>query len=198
MNATVVVATYGEERWKTLAWQRAIPSALAQGPCIHAHRETLADARNAGLASVETEYVIHLDADDELEPGYVEAMGRSTGDLRAPSVRYVKYGTVRQHGMPKVAGHRHICTPTCLSDGNWLIVGTCARTQLLRDVGGWEDWPVYEDWALWLRCWKAGAVISSCPEAVYRAHVRFDSRNRAPNIVEKNRVHAQIVESVLA
>ena len=194
-SVTVAVATFGADEWRELAFERAVPSAIDQAPVVHAHRDSLHEARNAALNSVETEWVVHLDADDELEPGYIDAMAKGTADLRAPSVRYVKNNRPRTPGMPNVAGHRHPCTGACLIEGNWLVVGTAVRAQLVRDVGGWRDWPVYEDWDLFLRCWKTGATVEAVPEAVYRAYIRYDSRNRAPHITEKNRVHEAIVEA---
>ena len=161
------------------------------------HGTTLAQARNAALAQVTTEYVVHLDADDQIAAGYLEALLAGTADLRAPSVRYVRGARARTAVMPRVAGHHHACTGECLPEGNWLVVGALARADLLRAVGGWEEWPLYEDWALWLRCWKAGATVEAIPAAVYVAEARPGSRNRAPDIAYKNRVHAEIVESVL-
>ena len=78
-----------------------------------------------------------------------------------------------------------------------LVVGTAARAELLRSVGGWRDWPLYEDWDLWLRCYVAGATVETIPEAIYRAHVRPDSRNRAPERAAKEATHARIVADVL-
>lgn len=194
MDVSICVATYGEQSWSELAKTRAIPSADAQGvPVIHRHADTLAIARNACLSKVKTGFVIHLDADDELEPGYVEAMETAEADIRAPAVRYVKpNGIERAPYIPRVAGHHHDCIADCLRDGNWLIVGSAVRTELVRKVGGWKDWPCYEDWDLFQRCWLAGASIQAVPEAVYRAHVRPDSRNRGPAMIEKNRVHHEI------
>lgn len=200
MEVTICVGTYGSGKWADLARERAIPSAeVERVPVIHAHAESLAEARNAALWEVQTEWVIHLDADDELERGYVEAMSKGTADLRAPSVRYRRkhHPKDRLPGMPRVAGHSHDCTPECLGEGNWLVIGTCAKTNLLKDVGGWEEWPIYEDWALWLRCWKAGVSIEAVPEAIYCAYVNFESRNRAADIRFKNKVHYQIVEAIL-
>lgn len=193
MDLTVVVATFGAQEWQELAKTRAVPSAEAQTQVVQVHGATLHDARNQGLALVETEWVVFLDADDELEPGYVEALAQGTADLRAPAVRYVSSTTWRSPRMPRVAGHRHDCTADCLPDGNWLVVGTAVRTDLVCEVGGWRDWACYEDWDLWLRCWQAGATIEAIPDAIYRAHVRPDSRNRAPAMELKNRVHRAIV-----
>jgi glycosyltransferase involved in cell wall biosynthesis len=195
LDATVVIATFGGPEWIDLAQSRAIPSTAGEAPYIHAHGDTLAEARNTGLDAVETEWVIHLDADDELEPGYVDALSDGVADLRAPSVRYVQDGRTAAPRMPRVAGHRHECAADCLAEGNWLVVGTAVPTKLAQQVG-WRDWPVYEDWDFFLRCWRKGATVEPVPEAVYRAHVRPDSRNRSRDIELKNRVHVDIFDSV--
>lgn len=198
MDVTVAIGTFGGPEWVQLAEQRAIPSARSLGlPVVHCHAATLHDARNGAVAQVTTEWVIHLDADDELEAGYVEAMAAGAADIRAPAVRYIDHrGRAANPGVPAVAGHRHSCIAACLTAGNWLIVGSAIRADLVRKVGGWRDWPVYEDWDLWLRCHLAGASIEAIPQAIYRAHVRPNSRNRAPHIREKNRVHHDIIRSV--
>lgn len=198
MDLTVVVATFGDEKWIERARTVAIPSAEALGlPVLHVHGETLAGARNEGLVGVKTEWVVHLDADDELESGYVEAMASGSRDLRAPAVRYVGRTINRAPYVPRVAGHHHPCSADCLSAGNWLVVGSAVRAEMAMVVGGWREWPVYEDWDLWMRCWQAGATVEAIPTAVYRAHVNPHSRNRAPSMEEKNRIHHQIVEANL-
>ena len=197
MDVTVVVATFGSDSWRRLARTRAIPSAQAlRVPVVEAHAGTLHDARNEGLAQVDTEFVCHLDADDELEPGYFDSMESSGADLRVPSVRYVTGG--RRRGpvrMLSVAGHEHGCTGGCLRWGNWLVVGTVARTSIVRMAGGWRDFDWSEDWDLWVRCWQAGASIEPVPGAVYRAHVRANSRNRAPAREAKLAAHRAIAEA---
>lgn len=180
MDVTIAVATFGDDRWPALARQRAIPSAEAFGvPVVHHHADTLHEARNGAIAQVRTEWTVHLDADDEMEPGYLDAMATGSADVRAPSVRYVTGGVIGPARMPRVSGHTHECTAQCLPWGNWLVVGALVRTDLVREVGGWRDFTWSEDWDLWLRCHLAGASIEAVPTAVYRAHVRRDSRNRA-------------------
>lgn len=198
MDVTIGIATYGADEWVRLAQERAVPSAEAQGVrVIHRHAGTLAQARNLVLRDVQTEFVVNLDADDELEPGYVETLAAGQADVRAPSVRYIRGPVRRPPVMPRVAGHRHACTGECLPAGNFIVIGAMVRAQLLRDVGGWWEEPIYEDWSAWLRMWAAGATVESIPAAVYVAHARPDSRNRAPSMEEKNRVHREIVESVM-
>lgn len=195
MDVTIAIPTHGDPWWSELATQRALPSAEAQGvPVVHRHypENSLAEARNRVLNEVTTEFVVYLDADDELEPGFVEHLAGGTADLRAPAVRYVRPGwNIPAARMPKVAGHEHDCTGECLPEGNWLVVGSAVRTELIHSVG-WRDFDLYEDWDAWWRCWQAGASIESIPTAVYRAHVRADSRNRAPDRATRLRVHREI------
>jgi hypothetical protein len=194
VDVTVAVGTFGDQWWQRLALSRAVPSARGLGvPVVHAHAATLHEARNAALAQVETEWVVHLDADDELEAGYVAAMREATADVRVPAVRYVHRGGSATHPtLPKVAGHRHNCTGACLTQGNWLVVGAAARTELVRRVGGWRDFEWSEDWDLWLRCHLAGATIQAVPRAVYRAHVNPRSRNRALSPTRRLAAHRAI------
>lgn len=198
MDVTIAVATFGDHWWMHLARTRAIPSANALGvPVVHAHAHTLHDARNQTLDLIKTEWVIHLDADDELEPGYIDRMARGQADVRAPAVRYVQdrpdaRTTPSLPRVPRVAGHRHRCDANCLPQGNWLVIGSLVRAQLVRDVGGWRDFPWSEDWDLWLRCYLAGATFEAIPAAIYRAHTRPDSRNRAPSPDERLAAHEAI------
>lgn len=199
MDVTVVVATCGADEWVDLAHSRAIPSARALGvPVLHKHLPggTVAQARNELVRLVGSEWVVHLDADDELAPGYVDALAQGAADLRAPAVQYLRPGwDPLKPRMPRVAGHDHRCVGECLRQGNWLVVGAAVRADLVRSVGGWREWPMYEDWDLWLRCWLAGATVEAIPQAVYRAHVREESRNRAPDAAARQAAHTAIYEA---
>lgn len=194
MNVSIVVATFGEEKWKAQAEKRALPSARSFGvPVLYNHRNTLHEARNAGLFQVETDFVCHLDADDELAPDFFEHMATVDGDLRPPSINHVYE---KMTFMPQVVGrkgvHTHVCVADCLEDGNWLVVGTVARTELLKKVGGWKEWDSFEDWDLWMRCWLAGATITPVPDAVYRAYSTAQGRCRNWSQAEVDRICGEI------
>jgi glycosyltransferase involved in cell wall biosynthesis len=196
VDLTVCTGTYGSFEWTKLARTRAWPSVVNEGvPWEYRHRDSLHMARNVALSQVETEWVCFLDADDELEPGYVEAMSRGTADVRGPVVRYMLDGQERNLWQPRVYGHHHDCEAECLEAGNWLVVGSVVRTELLRKVGGWRDFNWSEDWDVWLRCRAAGATFELIPDAIYRAHVRHDSRNRAPDRAAKLAAHRRIAEA---
>lgn len=197
MDMTVcAVATYGDQKWADLAAERAVPSAARLGvPVISVHGESLMEARNEALRITSATYICFLDADDELEDGYFEAIARSDADLRVPAVRYMRNGRDTGARIPRVVNHDHDCTSECLAYGNWMVIGTVAPVALLRKLGGFRDFPWSEDWDLWVRCWKAGATIETVPDAVYRAHVRRTSRNRIPSAAARVRAHNLIAQA---
>jgi glycosyltransferase involved in cell wall biosynthesis len=172
MTVSIIVSTFGDRSiWHPLAC-RAIGSAEKQtvkSQVIYVHGASLQDARNAGAARAEGDWLIFLDADDELDPGYVEAMEAGTGDLRQPATLGVVDG--REDPFPVVIPKKP------LLDGNYMVIGTMCRKDLFGQVGGFDDWPIYEDWDLWIRMWLLGAVPAPCPEAIYRVHVQQEGRN---------------------
>lgn len=200
-TVTIGVATYGDESWRELALERAVPSAIEQAPMLIVHRgdplATLAKARNDVLDQVETEFVIFLDGDDRLAPGYVHAMLQGSADLRSPSLQQRWPGRAPHNiGVPRVWAHEHACTAECLRAGNWLVVGTMARVSMLRKAGGWQEEGWSEDWSLWARTWvRCGATVEAIPEAVYVAYRRHESRNRTSRAAAAY-WHQQIEDSI--
>ena len=98
MKASIIVASYGDERWRRLGDTRAMPSAQNQGAVevvrVHQPGGTVATSRNEGADRSRGDWLIFLDADDELSLGYVEAMEQadriwqSSRVLFAPATAY--------------------------------------------------------------------------------------------------------------
>lgn len=183
MDATVIVPVFGDiDHWTRVA-QPAVRSALDQGwPALVVAGATLADARNRGLGLVSTEWVVMVDADDELEPGFAAAADAVAegADVIVPAVRYVTDMAAAPPRIPRVSGHDHDCQPECLTWGNWVVIGAPARMSTLAfpPAVRFGDWPVYEDWPFWVDAFLAGGRFVRQPAAIYRAHVRAGSRNR--------------------
>jgi len=202
VDVTVVVASYGDPTyWLPLA-DRAAKSVPPGVPVVRVHQDdaTLAQVRNAGLAHVATEWVVFLDADDELTADYFDQIGEA--DVQVTAISYSRDGrTWTQPRIPKVwahdngRGHDGPCEPECLPDGNYVHIGAILRTEKVREIGGFAEWPVYEDYDAFLRLWRAGATFENRPDIVYRAHQDADRthRNKSLPIRERNQVHRDIV-----
>jgi len=176
----IVITSYGEPSWRSLAWERAYPSTIEQGAeqviVHHSTLETIGPARNEAAAQAEEQWLIFLDADDELAPGYVEAMRRALRReagkvLFQPAVLYLRQG--RPPPKPIVIADRN------LRKDNYLVIGTMVNRRQFHQVGGFSDYHHgFEDWSLWVKCWQDGARIVPVPEAVYRAHYNHHSKHR--------------------
>jgi glycosyltransferase involved in cell wall biosynthesis len=181
MNVSIIIATYGEKSWSELAWKRAVPSAEQQ-PCFqvkvgHQPEQTIARVRNALAADCSTDWLCFLDADDELAPGYLEAMRRAyerAGDgpvLLTPAVQKVRKG--RKHP------HTDFYPEVDLRIANWLVIGTMLKRSLFERVGGFEDYPHgFEDFSLWSKCARVGARVVKVRDAIYIQHVNPQSKHR--------------------
>ncbi len=166
MDATIIIGVFGDIRyWLDIARANALPSARKQGcRVILSAGNTLAEARNSAVRGVETEWLIFLDADDELSDGYVESLLAGEGDLRAPAVKW-------DDAEPVLLDDRDI------EQMNPCVIGTAIRTKLFMELGGFQEFSAWEDYALFLKAYRRGATITHNPAAVYVVHSHKDSRN---------------------
>lgn len=208
-NTSILICCHGDPSWEEAAWSHAYPSAVAadQGAVettvVYDRGATLAEVRNLGAVHARGQWLCFLDADDELAPGFIDEMHRawlilahgdgiphpgypgSTDFLFAPAVSYQS-----ESGASSL--------PAIPNKGRWpdmneCVIGTLVERELFLKVGGFRDLPSLEDYDLWLRCVKAGALIRHVPEAVYRASIRPGSRNSDQSVYHELRAeHAAV------
>jgi glycosyltransferase involved in cell wall biosynthesis len=140
VDVTVLVGTFGDDSWRDLGEATAL-----EHDALHVHAGDLAAARNIAAGQATSEWIVFLDAGDQLATGYLEALDQSDADLRAP--RLFVDGTEVQ------VADRDIrqLNPCC--------IGTAVRRSMFIAAGGFLAEPIYEDWSLWLRCVRLGATI---------------------------------------
>lgn len=189
MSASVGIAigTFGDERWKELA-KNAIRSAqrTSADQIIHCHEESLSEARNSAAQALQTDYVIFLDADDFLDPNYVDAL-RSA--LRPGNVLY-QPATLGLHPSGEYDPEANIIPDRGIFNSNFLVIGTACKRESFLDVGGFRDLRVLEDWELWLRMIVNGAKVVSVPDMIYIVSVNNNGRNS--NKVLQSKIYNQI------
>ena len=183
MNVSILIPSYGESVWQEMAETRALPSATRAGAdevlIEHDSDGTIASVRNSLAEKATGEWLCFLDADDELGPGYIQAMRRAYEQARrhdgsplllTPAVSYVTKGRPRPPRLLPIVD---------LSRGNYLVIGTLVQRELFLSVGGFENYPHgFEDWSLWAKCWKAGAKVVQVRRATYIAYIDPTSKHR--------------------
>ena len=180
-GVSVIIATFGEnDLYRRLAL-RAAASVTQQTveplEVVRVHGDTLQKARNEGAELAKGEWLIFLDADDELDPRYVEAMLAAEGDIRRPATLGIVDGV--EDVAPVMIPKRDLLM------SNYIVIGAMHRREDFLAVGGFNNYPCLEDWDLWLRIVYNGAEVVDVPEAVYRVHVIPDSRNSDVSIHAK-------------
>lgn len=181
-QTSILIASYGEERWREVALERAVPSAERQGAheviVVHLPNGDVAAARNEAAAQATGEWLCFLDADDELAYGYLVQMARAERLNRRASERclYTPAVSYIQNGRRRAA---RIHPQVDLLSGNWLVIGTLVHRSLFEEVGGFRLWPHgLEDWDLWARIWLRGDIeIVKVPRAIYVAHWNENSKH---------------------
>lgn len=120
---------------------------------LHKENGGLASARNYGVHNSKTDFILPLDADDLIEPTFLEycwwmlqknpdAAWAYTGSLGFGSIEYL---------------WEHRFDPILLKRQNHLTATALIRKERILAVGGYEERRNYnEDWLLWLKLVAAG------------------------------------------
>lgn len=199
-SIAVIVATCGDDTWRELAQRVAIPSLDRQAVRpdkivrYHGREDTVEQARNIAASLCATDWLCFLDGDDELESGYIAAMQEAiVRDLPARRIIAPGLEDIDARTGKVLQPRRLPNTWKPMTEMNHCCIGTLVPKELFDAVGGFhEGYRPWEDWELWLRCIRAGACIDYCPDAVYLAHVRPDSRHRSITQQEANELHHRI------
>lgn len=168
----------------TDATEEIVSSLAAQDPrisCVASLSSGVAGARNTGIAEATTNVVSFLDADDLLDPEFLERM---LPPLEDPSVtatycgwqRLAPDGTVEDGPCPDVDGDLFdLFAAACVFPPHACVV----RRDVLIEVGGFDERPsTTEDWDLWLKIARTGARFVRVHESLVRYRMRAGSRSR--------------------
>ncbi|MDX2146347.1 MAG: glycosyltransferase family A protein [Planctomycetota bacterium] len=168
---------------------------------LRVHRQKnggLSAARNSGVALAQGDWIVPLDSDDELEPGFLEACARAA--TRDPKLNVVATGAwfVEEDET----------TPSSLwcpvgfdvdSLGVFNAASCCTamiRRSALEAVGGYDPTlSAYEDWDVWCALARLGgrASCATIPDPLVRVRIRQGSMLRSMTIAEHERLRARLI-----
>jgi glycosyltransferase involved in cell wall biosynthesis len=154
-----------------------ILDAMAAWPRVRLVRQPnagLPAARNAGIATARGEFVVPLDADDELEPEYLEGMLGAL--LAAPGAAFAHcwarlFGDVDAVWVPRPDN------PYWQRLGNGIVGCVLLRRAAWEAVGGYDATMRrgHEDWEMWLRLEAAGWGRTRVDRPLFRYRKRAGS-----------------------
>ncbi len=162
----------------------------------------LGAARNFGITQSRGRYFVPLDADNMLEPSFVERTlevleGDPTVAYATTWSRYVD-SRGRELGPPNV-GYQPIANlPPMIDHDNIAGDAICLMRRWLFDSGFTysEDLASYEDWDLYRRLARAGHLGIVIPERLFRYRVRKDSMIRALGFPHTGRLHDEMAAGI--
>jgi glycosyltransferase involved in cell wall biosynthesis len=133
---------------------------------INQENRGLSGARNAGIAAAKSDFVLVLDCDDEIEPGY---LAETVPVLReAPPDVAMVFTHARLGGSASGTGRRYF-NPFVLLFANPLPSCVLLRKPYWQGVGGYDERmrEGYEDWEFYMRLALAGFRGIEIPKPLY-------------------------------
>lgn len=162
---------------------------------IFQKNQGLARARNNGIAQAKGEYVLPLDADDRIDPTYVE---KALLVLEKNNRISVAYGYVRLFGAQDCLWQTGEYDVERLKKEN--IIPSCSlfRKSAWKKVGGYEnDRYQYDDWTFWLKLAAAGCYGRLIPEVLFYHRKHSDRENMTDSLRKKHEEYYQKIKDRL-
>lgn len=196
---SVVVQTYGD--WECVIVDDGSPDETAEvaSQLIARHPEKrirlirkenggLSDARNAGIREAKGRYILPLDADDRLDPRYLE---KTVAVLDTNPDMAIVYVDEQNFGDATHIHRKGVSTLTNLISGNVHDYCTLYRRSVWEQVGGYSP-AMYlgaEDWCFWIAAAKRGLRSYHVKEPL------FLYRNRPGTMVTQVHANLEIVKA---
>jgi glycosyltransferase involved in cell wall biosynthesis len=157
---------------------------------VRQENQGLSGARNAGIRASNGRYILPLDADNHLRPGYVDHGIRILESQ--PQVGIV-YGDAEYIGTR--TGRWHVGPFTAARLMHWNFIDACAvyRREVWEQNHGYDDSTILEDWDFWLGALEHGWKF------VYVAEILFDYRVAHESMVTRKsepEIKAQTARSI--
>jgi len=148
-----------------------------EGPRVRVERRPhlgVAEARNYGVSVTQSPYVVLLDADDRLDPSYLDKLA-SRLDAE-PALDFVSCG-LRAFGETRYSWTPPPCTLADQLAGGSVHISTLFRRRMWDALGGFDpSLPAHEDWDFWLTAMERGFCGAVIDEALLHYRVRAGSR----------------------
>lgn len=193
-NIEIIVVNDGstDERSRTILASFSAPKCRI----VHQENRGLAGARNTGIAEARGRYILPLDADDRIEPGYLAA---AVPLLEEDSALGIVTCRARYFGFSDKEWRLPECTLENMLRENCIHACSLFRKSDWEAVGGFDERlrPIYEDYDFWLSLLGLGKKARRLDAVMlhYRRHDASDTmRLRKGDLT----LHLDVKRKVLA
>jgi glycosyltransferase involved in cell wall biosynthesis len=165
-------------------------------PVAHVHAKTLILPKNVGVVKSRDEAVrlskgnllLFLDGDDKLPPNFIQKciLEMPKADIVYPDMFLWYVNTDKNIYMDAP----NTINPTVFFTKCGIPVSSMMKRNVYTELGGFGDYPVYEDWEFWLRALSKGYKFRRGNTFLYYRQIP-NTRNRQGNEI-KEQVYAMI------
>jgi len=155
--------------------------------------------RNEGFSHVNTDYFFFLDADDFIEPTYVEKAVQILDKNSAIAVVYPDIVYFDNKGNEKVFNQPEF-QAQLLAQSNFIAYSSMQRTSVFKELGGFSEYMNdcrnhLTEWELWFRYAKAGSGFVRLPEPLF--HYFHDGNSAQMSVGQERSRDDQSLELAL-
>ncbi len=167
--------------------------AMEKTRVIHTANHGLAGARNNGIAAAKGRYILPLDADDRIEPEYLEKAVAVLDDDPGVGIVYCRarlFGAVESEwDLPDYSLERMLVD-------NIIFCSACYRRDDWLAAGGYDPGMIYgwEDYEFWLSLIEKGRKVVRLPETLFCYRVASDSMVRSKEKWQKVEMFRRIYQ----
>lgn len=143
---------------------------------FHTDNKGVSAARNFAVERAAGEYILPLDADDTIEPTYVEKCVQHFSAHPETDVVYCRW---RCFGETKKTPKLEYVDYETLLLSNRIFVSAMFRKSRFEEIGGYDEEmrQGMEDWEFWIRFLDRDSVVFQIPEQLFNYRIKAVSRN---------------------
>lgn len=186
----VIIVNDGSTDNKSIEKLASLDTGDLEVNVISQHNQGPAIARNNGIAKARGKYIISLDADDLVEPTYIEKstlLLETNPDASVTTTHKYMFGVVNEEYK------NHEYNPKELYSNNMVICAAEFRKEAWSKTGGYKPSIGYEDWEFWLNLAEHGFWGRLIPEKLFKYRTSLQSR-----YVEDQDIHWSNIKNIRA